>query len=1503
MKTKNIKSLLSNLNMKVFTIVLILVWTLGSQAQTNLIPNSSFEAATECKPGSGIYKGKVPSWNRPLNHTGKCRYFTPCNPNNTAWNTLQNNWGTQAPNAGTAYAGVETYSVGTNPKRSYLQTSLNTPLIAGRTYQATMYVSLADKSQYATDGIGMYFSTTAIAGSGKLNLNYTPQVASTTILNNKTTWVQITGTFVATGGERYLTIGNFKNDINTLKQNFGSGTGMGSNCSFYYVDNLSVIELTGPLAPVANFATNPNPATGTAPFGVIFTDQSTNTPTSWLWTITPATGYTFLSGSATSQNPIINFTNPGTYSVTLTASNSIGTNTSTPRTITVNAPALPPVAAFATNPNPATGATPLSVTFTDQSTNVPTSWLWTVTPSIGFTYTSGSATSQNPVINFTAPGTYLVTLRATNGAGNNTSAAKTVTVIAPPVAAFATNPNPASGTAPLSVTFTDQSTNTPTSWQWNVTPATGFTYTTGSATSQNPVINFTTVGTYSVTLTATNSAGSNTTTARTITVNGTVIAPVAAYTSNPVLPASGNIPFNVAFTDQSTNAPTSWLWTVSPSTGFTYQTGSATSQNPVIRFTATGLYTVTLSATNSAGSNTTTVNYIVANPPLPPPAAAFTTNPNPATGYAPLSVSCADQSTNTPTSWQWNVTPATGFSYTTGSATSQNPVINFTTAGTYTVTLTATNAQGSTTSSARTVTVNAPTPVVTFYSRANGSWNTLNTWSTSTTGTPAATALPDYNDIVYVRHAVTVGTTQKCAQVDVSASSTYLNASLDIIGGLLDVTGNLTSANSGTSTVYVRANQNGILNVLGNVSVTNTNGSTSIIAGTANQNYDANGTSLLPGTQGNINISGTITSNLTSGALNFNLEAYNSSEILISGSGTSSITQNTTTAGIVTILSSDDSYITFNAAATFNLTHTVGGNVNVMADWYGYITFPNTTFTHSGGGDDWFVRTDKESSFDFTNFTFNNNAPYQDGSDMFLTVGANATYDMVSAWDITGNLIINHNGGTNFDFNLDGISVDGDTDGGALQVNGNFIINHTNGRRFQMEAPQWCEVEVGGYLRLNNASSATGTLYMNFYNDSQLKVAGNVEFMTSTGTRIQMNGFSWIFLGSTVTIPTGANFSSLLSLQNDSRVIYNGTAPQTIVGTTYRELQFSNASGMTLGGNVVVQTKCFLVDGKINLNGYSFTVGSSASSPGSIAPLSLPQLLSWPNLGNSVKCWFYGTGSITRWMDNSRTWTTGQIFTVVDAAQYIIDRDQAGYFPVGTATAHQPIFFAKKLSGSGTGGNLTITTHTSSDVWTAATFNDNDATPVRWVNGSTWALSSTNGLTTGTWDMAVSTRGTTYTAPAGLRITKAASTINGTHANLVAVNENGTSVNYVQRTNVPVADIKTSIRIASVSTTKNFQIEEETTEVKITEENISINNFYPNPVSSEANLNIQTAEDMNVEIQVMDIAGRLVFKGNETLIAGENNFSMDMSDLTAGTYFFRIISEKGTAVKRFMKSK
>lgn len=92
---------------------------------------------------------------------------------------------------------------------------------------------------------------------------------------------------------------------------------------------------------------------------------------------------------------------------------------------------VPPVAEFSANTN--TTCVDQTVTFTDQSTETPTSWAWSFSPTT-VTFQNGTdATSQNPQVSFDARGEYTVTLIATNGDGDH-SVSKTQYVVGTSVA-------------------------------------------------------------------------------------------------------------------------------------------------------------------------------------------------------------------------------------------------------------------------------------------------------------------------------------------------------------------------------------------------------------------------------------------------------------------------------------------------------------------------------------------------------------------------------------------------------------------------------------------------------------------------------------------------------------------------------------------------------------------------------------------------------------------------------------------------------------------------------------------------------------------------------------------------------------------------------------------------------------------------------------------------------------------------------------------------------------
>ncbi len=161
-----------------------------------------------------------------------------------------------------------------------------------------------------------------------------------------------------------------------------------------------------------------------------------NNPPSYTytWTITPATGWTVVGGSLNSDNVQIQFTAAGTYTVALVVTQNGGACSGQSETITKTnyitvLPSCPPTAAFtanyttvcATNPTPPTGSI-IEVAFTDlsQSPYPITNWQWNITGPGTVNFVSGTnANSQNPVVTFSAPGTYTVQLTVTNSDGSD----------------------------------------------------------------------------------------------------------------------------------------------------------------------------------------------------------------------------------------------------------------------------------------------------------------------------------------------------------------------------------------------------------------------------------------------------------------------------------------------------------------------------------------------------------------------------------------------------------------------------------------------------------------------------------------------------------------------------------------------------------------------------------------------------------------------------------------------------------------------------------------------------------------------------------------------------------------------------------------------------------------------------------------------------------------------------------------------------------------------------
>ncbi|MBW6482178.1 MAG: S8 family serine peptidase [Vicingaceae bacterium] len=233
-------------------------------------------------------------------------------------------------------------------------------------------------------------------------------------------------------------------------------------------------------ALIADFQGSPsNICVGTT---VNFTDLTTgSTPTSWLWNFPGGT-----PTSSTVQNPSIVYNTPGYYTVSLTVDDGNGptTVTDSAHLTVVGQPTMPSVITGNTNPCP-------NVMQVYSVVNNP-NMLYTWTLPAGWL---GSSTSNSiNATNDNTSGTISVT--ADNICGSSSPRTLNVTILQGPVAAFSAVD--VAGT----VTFTDASTGA-TSWTWD--------FGDGSPTSsqQNPVHTYTVSGNYIVTLTVTNSCGTD----------------------------------------------------------------------------------------------------------------------------------------------------------------------------------------------------------------------------------------------------------------------------------------------------------------------------------------------------------------------------------------------------------------------------------------------------------------------------------------------------------------------------------------------------------------------------------------------------------------------------------------------------------------------------------------------------------------------------------------------------------------------------------------------------------------------------------------------------------------------------------------------------------------------------------------------------------------------------------------------------------------------------------
>ena len=559
-----------------------------------------------------------------------------------------------------------------------------------------------------------------------------------------------------------------------------------------YLDDLIVyngIAIDGTKVPDREMLTNPNAGftssatSGTAPLTVSITNTSAGNVAaqSWAYYIHNLTSTQDVLQSNLASPTISNLP-MGNYTLTQVVSNTFGSSNAT-SWINVTAP---PVASFTTNTT--SGAKPLAVAFTDTSTNA-SSYYWIFGD-------GNTSTVQSPTFTYNIAGTYTVNHSASNGYTTNWSnQTNLITVLS------ITDPNPNSmikyKTSQSIVNIDNQTPYVGTGVIRNISSNTtqvisNFTWNPAYVSISNIRINQSSVNITGLSIDSyaihndlgyaivneSKASGFVAPANATFDFNITYIKYAAPGTSIPFSfdssseyydvgnstywhfntitganaiigvwgPIGANFSANattvavgspLAFSDTSTGYPDAWSWD--------FGDGSTSSaQNPVYSYATTGLKTVALHAymsENGTITNTITkTNYInVTAAPPPAPVADFTGTPT--TVSLGTTVQFNDTSAYSPTSWSWNFGDSGGSSL-------QNPTHLYTSIGVYNVSLTATNAQGSSTATKTNyinVTALAP-PVASFTSNVTSGGIPLPVQFTDTTSNTPTSWLWTFGD-------------------------------------------------------------------------------------------------------------------------------------------------------------------------------------------------------------------------------------------------------------------------------------------------------------------------------------------------------------------------------------------------------------------------------------------------------------------------------------------------------------------------------------------------------------------------------------------------------------------------------------------------------------------------------------------------------------------------------------------------------------------------------------